>query len=104
MLRNGNIKEERKNNLIIYNYGKETLNGFEIFEDFMPGGNVFKTETSTGKEDTKNDIDDSASEPLTDEELENYVNQQKITMQMMTMMILLNQNLQRLKKVRRKKK
>lgn len=49
---------------------KETLNGFEIFEDFMPGGNVFKTETSTGKEDTKNDIDDSASEPLTDEELE----------------------------------
>ena len=49
---------------------KETLNGFEIFEDFMPGGNVFKTETSTGKEDDKTDIDNAASEPLTDEELE----------------------------------
>lgn len=49
---------------------KETLNGFEIFEDFMPGGNVFKTETSTGKEDDKTDIDNDASEPLTDEELE----------------------------------
>ena len=36
----------------------------------MPGGNVFKTETSTGKEDDKTDIDNDASEPLTDEELE----------------------------------
>lgn len=69
----------------------------------MPGGNVFKTETSTGKEDDKTDIDNDASEPLTDEELENYVNQKTTMIQMMTMMTL-NQNLQRLKKVRRKKK
>lgn len=28
MLRNGNIKEERKNNLIIYNYGKRNIKRF----------------------------------------------------------------------------
>lgn len=49
---------------------KETLNGFEIFEDFMPGGNV-KTNTRTGDKDDIDNIDiDAAAETLTDEELE----------------------------------
>lgn len=49
---------------------KETLNGFEIFEDFMPGGNV-KNNTRTGDKDDIDNIDiDAAAETLTDEELE----------------------------------
>lgn len=50
-----------------------TLNGFEVFEDLMPGASVKnKTNTisTTEEEDTKIDID-SASEELSEEELNN---------------------------------
>lgn len=49
---------------------KETLNGFEVFNDFMPGANVSKTNIeSIEDEDNKLDIDDATGE-MTDEELE----------------------------------
>lgn len=49
---------------------KETLNGFEIFDDFMPGGNV-KTKTIDIKDtEVDTDIEDDATEELTDEQLE----------------------------------
>ena len=49
---------------------KETLNGFEVFDDFMPGANVSKTNIeSIEDEDNKLDIDDATGE-MTDEELE----------------------------------
>lgn len=48
-----------------------TLNGFEVFNDFMPGANVAKTEIQqpTEEEESKVDID-GVSEELTDEELD----------------------------------
>lgn len=46
-----------------------TLNGFEIFDDFMPGGNVTKNITKTDDK-VDNDIDIADLEPLTDEELD----------------------------------
>lgn len=61
---------------------KETLNGFEIFEDFMPGANVFtKTEIKQPGEDAEvNDTkvdEDAVTEELTDEELEGLRNPKK---------------------------
>lgn len=61
---------------------KETLNGFEIFEDFMPGANVFtKTEIKQPGEDTEVDDtkvdEDAVIEELTDEELEGLRNPKK---------------------------
>lgn len=58
---------------------KETLNGFEIFEDFMPGANVFtKTEIKQPGEDIEVDNtkvdEDAVTEELTDEELEGLRN------------------------------
>ena len=49
-----------------------TLNGFEVFEDLMPGASVKNkiNTVSTTEEDTKIDID-SASEELSEEELNN---------------------------------
>lgn len=50
-----------------------TLNGFEVFEEFMPGSNVQnKTVQQPGKNDDNGDdnIIDGAAEELTDEELE----------------------------------
>lgn len=50
-----------------------TLNGFEVFEDLMPGASVknkTNTASTTEEEDTKIDID-SASEELSEEELNN---------------------------------
>lgn len=47
---------------------KITLNGFEVFDDFLPGANVAKKNTNT--EDNADTIVDGASEELTDEELE----------------------------------
>lgn len=49
-----------------------TLNGFEVFEDFLPGANVQKKEIKN--EDVDNDLVDDASEELTDEELEEIRN------------------------------
>lgn len=51
---------------------KITLNGFEVFEDFLPGANVSKKNTDT--EDNADTIVDGASEELTDEELEKLHN------------------------------
>lgn len=50
---------------------KETLNGFEVFNDFMPGANVSNTniEFVEDEDNNKLDIDDAAGE-MTDEELE----------------------------------
>jgi hypothetical protein len=45
---------------------KNTLNGFEVFEEFMPGGVVNKNTFNTSLEDDF----DGAGEELTDEELE----------------------------------
>lgn len=61
---------------------KETLNGFEIFEDFMPGANVFtKTEIKQPGEDIEIDNtkvdEDAVTEELTDEELEGLRNTKK---------------------------
>lgn len=58
-----------------------TLNGFEVFEEFMPGSNVQnKTVQQPGKNDD-NDSDDNiidgAAEELTDEELEALRNPKK---------------------------
>ena len=57
-----------------------TLNGFEVFEEFMPGSNVQnKTVQQPGKNNDDNNIDiiDSAAEELTDEELEALRNPKK---------------------------
>lgn len=56
-----------------------TLNGFEVFEEFMPGSNVQnKTVQQPGNNDDDNiDIIDSAAEELTDEELEALRNPKK---------------------------
>lgn len=50
-----------------------TLNGFEVFEDLMPGASVKnKTNTTSTTEEEDNKIDiDSASEELSEEELNN---------------------------------
>lgn len=45
---------------------KTTLNGFEVFDDFMPGA-IAKTNIKTN---INEDVDDSATEELTDEELD----------------------------------
>ncbi len=54
-----------------------TLNGFEVFDDFMPGASVKNKTTGTG-EDTKIDIE-GVGEELTDDELDNIKNQNKPT-------------------------
>ena len=57
-----------------------TLNGFEVFEEFMPGSNVQnKTVQQPGKNNDDDNIDiiDSAAEELTDEELEALRNPKK---------------------------
>lgn len=57
-----------------------TLNGFEVFEEFMPGSNVQnKTVQQPGKNDNNGDdnIIDGAAEELTDEELEALRNPNK---------------------------
>lgn len=57
-----------------------TLNGFEVFEEFMPGSNVQnKTVQQPGKNDDDSDdnIIDGAAEELTDEELEALRNPNK---------------------------
>ena len=57
-----------------------TLNGFEVFEEFMPGSNVQnKTVQQPGKNDDNGDdnIIDGAAEELTDEELEALRNPNK---------------------------
>ena len=56
-----------------------TLNGFEVFEDFLPGANVPKKETQqTEQEEDNIDPDqDAAGEELTDEELEALRNPKK---------------------------
>lgn len=46
-----------------------TLNGFEVFEEFMPGSVINNNTQNTGLEDNF----DGASEELTDEELEKFV-------------------------------
>ena len=55
-----------------------TLNGFEVFEDFLPGANVPKKETQpAGNDDNNEDILDGVSESMTDEELEALRNPKK---------------------------
>lgn len=57
-----------------------TLNGFEVFEEFMPGSNVQnKTVQQPGKNNDDDNIDiiDDAAEELTDEELEALRNPKK---------------------------
>lgn len=57
-----------------------TLNGFEVFEEFMPGSNVQnKTVQQPGNNNDDDNIDiiDSAAEELTDEELEALRNPKK---------------------------
>lgn len=55
-----------------------TLNGFEVFEDFLPGANVPKKETQpAGNDDNNEDILDSVDESMTDEELEALRNPKK---------------------------
>lgn len=56
-----------------------TLNGFEVFEDFLPGANVPKKETqqTEQEEETINPDVDAAGEELTDEELELIRNPKK---------------------------
>ena len=55
-----------------------TLNGFEVFEDFLPGANVPKKETQpAGNDDTNEDILDGVGESMTDEELEALRNPKK---------------------------
>ena len=45
-----------------------TLNGFEVFEDFLPGANVQKKENKSNE--VNDELEGGASEELTDEELE----------------------------------
>lgn len=54
-----------------------TLNGFEVFEDFLPGANVPKKETQPAGNDDNKDILDSVGESMTDEELEALRNPKK---------------------------
>ena len=54
-----------------------TLNGFEVFEDFLPGANVPKKETQPAGDDENKDILDSVGESMTDEELEALCNPKK---------------------------
>lgn len=55
-----------------------TLNGFEVFEDFLPGANVPKKETQpAGNDDNNEDILDGIGESMTDEELEALRNPKK---------------------------
>lgn len=55
-----------------------TLNGFEVFEDFLPGANVPKKETQPAGNDNNNeDILDGVGESMTDEELEALRNPKK---------------------------
>lgn len=56
-----------------------TLNGFEVFEDFLPGANVSKKETqhTEQEEEVINPDKDAAGEELTDEELEALRNPKK---------------------------
>lgn len=54
-----------------------TLNGFEVFEDFLPGANVPKKETQPAGDDENKDILDSVGESMTDEELEALRNPKK---------------------------
>lgn len=56
-----------------------TLNGFEVFEDFLPGANVPKKETqqTEQEEEVINPDIDAAGEELTDEELEALRNPKK---------------------------
>lgn len=55
-----------------------TLNGFEVFEDFLSGANVPKKETQpAGNDDNNEDILDSVGESMTDEELEALRNPKK---------------------------
>lgn len=56
-----------------------TLNGFEVFEDFLPGANVPKKETqqTEQEEEVINPDIDAAGEGLTDEELEALRNPKK---------------------------
>lgn len=55
-----------------------TLNGFEVFEDFLPGANVPKKETQpAGNDDNNEDILDGVGESMTDEELEALRNPKK---------------------------
>lgn len=56
-----------------------TLNGFEVFEDFLPGANVPKKETqqTEQEEEIVNPDADAAGEELTDEELESIRNPKK---------------------------
>lgn len=54
-----------------------TLNGFEVFEDFLPGANVPKKETQPAGDDENKDILDSVGESMTDEELEVLRNPKK---------------------------
>lgn len=55
-----------------------TLNGFEVFEDFLPGANVPKKETQpAGNDDNNEDILAGVGESMTDEELEALRNPKK---------------------------
>ena len=54
-----------------------TLNGYEVFEDFLPGANVPKKETQPAGNDENKDILDSVGESMTDEELEALRNPKK---------------------------
>lgn len=55
-----------------------TLNGFEVFEDFLPGANVPKKETQpAGDDENDKDILDGIGESMTDEELEALRNPKK---------------------------
>lgn len=54
-----------------------TLNGFEVFEDFLPGANVPKKETQPAGDDENKDILDGVGESMTDEELEALRNPKK---------------------------
>lgn len=56
-----------------------TLNGFEVFEDFLPGANVSKKETqhTEQEEEVINPDKDAVGEELTDEELESLRNPKK---------------------------
>lgn len=56
-----------------------TLNGFEVFEDFLPGANVPKKETQQTEQEEEiiNPDVDAAGEELTDEELELIRNPKK---------------------------
>lgn len=56
-----------------------TLNGFEVFEDFLPGANVPKKETQQTEQEEEiiNPDIDAAGEELTDEELEALRNPKK---------------------------